>query len=63
VGRHLARLRLATSPATAARLEACLDDLRSAARVDGEVLEARDGVGDGAFELVAIELAEVPPEA
>jgi valyl-tRNA synthetase len=63
VGRHLSRLRMATSPGTAARLAPCLDDLRAAARAEGDVLEARDGVADGVFEVVAMELAESRPEA
>jgi valyl-tRNA synthetase len=62
VGRHLARLRVAASPATARRLSPCLGDLRAAARVEGEVLEARDGLADGAFEVAEMVLAEGRPE-
>ena len=36
----------------------CVGDLRAAARVEGEVLEARDGPRPTAFEVVEIELAE-----
>ena len=63
VGRHLARLRVAVSPKTAALLAPCRFDLASASRVEGEILEPRDGLADDAFEVVAIELAELPPEA
>jgi valyl-tRNA synthetase len=62
VGRQLARLRVATSTPTAALLAPCLDDLRSAARTEGEVLEARQGMEDGAFEVLEIVLAEKPPK-
>jgi valyl-tRNA synthetase len=63
VGRHLARLRVATSPATAGQLSPCLGDLRAAARVEGEVLEVRDGLADGTFEIVEIVLAEGRPDS
>jgi valyl-tRNA synthetase len=63
VGRHLSRLRVATSPGTAARLAACLEDLKAAARAEGDLLESREGIPGGAFEVVAIELAETRPEA
>jgi valyl-tRNA synthetase len=61
VGRHLAALRVAASPATVGLLEACLDDLVAAARAEGHVLEARDGLEDGVFEIVEIALAEPRP--
>ncbi|HVO09976.1 MAG TPA: valine--tRNA ligase [Vicinamibacteria bacterium] len=63
VGRHLDRLRVAVSPRTAALLRPSLGDLASAARVEGDVLEPREGAADDAFEVVAIELATVAPEA
>jgi valyl-tRNA synthetase len=63
VGRHLARLRVAASPQTARLVEPCLDDLVAAARAEGEVLEAREGLEDGAFEIVALELAEARPRS
>ncbi|HXY41070.1 MAG TPA: class I tRNA ligase family protein, partial [Vicinamibacteria bacterium] len=63
VGRHLNRLRVAVSPRTAALLGPSMGDLASAARVEGEVLEPREGTADDAFEVVAIELATVAPEA
>ncbi len=61
VGRHLNRLTVATSDATAALLGPCRADLASAARVEGELLEARPGLADDAFEVVEIELAAAPP--
>jgi valyl-tRNA synthetase len=64
VGRHLTRLQIAASPATASLLAACMADLSAAARVpSGDVLVAREGLEDGAFEVLAIELAESAPEA
>jgi valyl-tRNA synthetase len=60
VGRHLRGLRVAVGPRTAERLAPCLADLASAARVDGEILEPREGLADDAFELVSIELAPLP---
>ncbi len=63
VGRHLARLRVAVSPRNAALLAPCRFDLASASRVEGEILEPREGLADDAFEVVAIELADLPPEA
>jgi valyl-tRNA synthetase len=62
VGRQLARLRVAASPRTHAVLAACLADLVSAARAEGEVLEAREGMEDGTFEVTEIVLAEKPPK-
>jgi valyl-tRNA synthetase len=63
VGRQLARLRVAASPATVDLLGPCLADLGSAARAEGPVLEAREGMEDGAFEVTEIVLAEKPPKA
>jgi len=61
VGRQLATLRVAASPATVARLGPCLADLQAAARAAGEILEARDGLAPDAFEVVELVLAEKPP--
>ena len=61
VGRHLARLRIAASPTTARLVEPCLGDLVAAARAEGEILEVREGLADGSFEVVEIELAEARP--
>jgi valyl-tRNA synthetase len=63
VGRHLARLRVATSPATAARLAPCVSDLRSAARVEGEIFDVEEDRAEGSFEMREIELAEARPGA
>jgi valyl-tRNA synthetase len=62
VGRQLARLRVATSPRTFDLLAPSLGDLASAARAEGDVLEAREGMEDGAFEVTEIVLAEKPPK-
>jgi valyl-tRNA synthetase len=63
VGRQLARLRVAASPRTFDLLGPCLADLASAARAESDVLEAREGMEDGAFEVTEIVLAEKPPKA
>ena len=63
VGRHLARLRVAANPRGAGLVEPCLDDLLAAARAEGEVLEVRDGIADGVFEVVEIQLAEPRPRS
>jgi valyl-tRNA synthetase len=63
VGRHLARLRVAASPATTRLLEPCLEDLVAAARADGDILEAREGLADGSFEIVDLELAAPRPRS
>ncbi|OFV87656.1 MAG: valine--tRNA ligase [Acidobacteria bacterium RBG_16_70_10] len=57
VGRHLARLRVAASPRTAARAARAIDDLIAAARVEDHAIEIREGMADGAFDLVEIKLA------
>jgi valyl-tRNA synthetase len=62
VGRQLARLRVAASPRTFDLLAPCLADLASAARAEGDILEAREGMEDGAFEVTEIVLAEKPPK-
>jgi valyl-tRNA synthetase len=61
VGRHLKRLKIAANAETAGLVEPCLDDLLAAARAEGEVLEVREGIEDGLFEVVDIELAEPRP--
>jgi len=63
VGRHLARLRVAASAATLRRFEDVRTDAVAAARVEHLALEGRDGLGDGVFEVLECELAEVRPEA
>ena len=50
----------ARAPSTSSR--PCLADLASAARAEGDVLEAREGMEDGAFEVTEIVLAEKPPK-
>ncbi len=64
VGRHLKRLQVAASPRIVALLRPCAGDLAAAARVEGEVLLAREGLADDAFEVVEMELLPLPqPEA
>jgi hypothetical protein len=65
VGRQLSQLRVVASPKTAALLAPCLADLASAARAEGDILSAREGMDDGTFEVAEIQLAERPakPEA
>ena len=63
VGRQLASLRVASSPATVERLRPCLSDLRSAARAEGELLEPREGLAPDAFEVVELTLADKPPRS
>jgi valyl-tRNA synthetase len=60
VGRHLKRLRMATSPKTAERLAGCMGDLLAAARAAGDVIEPRPGLEDDAFEVLEIELEAAP---
>ena len=62
VGRQLAQLRVVTSPGTHALLAPCLADLASAARALGPILEPREGMADGVFEVAEIVLAEKPPK-
>jgi valyl-tRNA synthetase len=62
VGRHLAKLRVATSPSTHALLGPCVPDLVSAARAEGDVLVPRDGMENGVFEVTEIVLADKPPK-
>jgi len=45
-----------------ALLGPCLPDLASAARAEGDILSAREGMEDGVFEVTEIELAEKPPK-
>jgi valyl-tRNA synthetase len=62
VGRHLAALRVAASPATVELLRPCLEDVAAAARAGGDVLVVREGLADGTFEVEEIVLAEKPPK-
>ena len=62
VGRQLSTLRVVTSPRTHALLAPCLADLAGAARAEGDFLASREGMEDGAFEVVEIVLAEKPPK-
>jgi hypothetical protein len=52
---------MAASPATVRLIEPCLGDLAAAARAEGDLLEAREGVDEGTFEIVELELAEARP--
>jgi valyl-tRNA synthetase len=61
VGRHLSRLRVAASPRVVALLLPCTADLAAAARVEGEILTAREGLADDAVEVVEMDLAPLPP--
>jgi valyl-tRNA synthetase len=63
VGRHLSRLRVTASPATAERLGRALEDVLSAARVQAHAIESQAEAKDGLFEVVDLELAAVAPEA
>jgi valyl-tRNA synthetase len=63
VGRHLARLCVAANPATLRRFEGVKADAVSAARVEDVTVEGRDGLADGAFEVLECTLAEGRPEA
>jgi valyl-tRNA synthetase len=64
VGRHLKRLTLAVGPQTREALEPALADVLAAARVDRHALVSRDGMPEGAVEVVELELAEPPaPDA
>jgi valyl-tRNA synthetase len=63
VGRHVSLLRVAMSAETARRLGPSIDDVLAAARVLRHEIEARPDMEDGAFEVLAMELAEAPPRA
>jgi valyl-tRNA synthetase len=63
VGRHLARLRVAASPGTLRLFEGVRADAVAAARVEDHAVEGRDGLEDGAFEVLECKLAEGRPEA
>lgn len=63
VGRQVAFLRLAASPAAAARLARLLPDVLAAARVERHELEPREGLADDAVEVVEMTLAEPPVSA
>jgi valyl-tRNA synthetase len=62
VGRHLSALTVVASPQTAAVLGPCLADVASAARAEGDVLVPREGIEDGAFEVMEMVVAEKPPK-
>jgi valyl-tRNA synthetase len=63
VGRQLASLRVAASPATVARLAPCRADLLAAARAEGDILEPREGLEPLAFEVLELVPADKPPRA
>jgi valyl-tRNA synthetase len=63
VGREVVRAALAASPVTLARLAAVKADVMAAARVAAHELSARPELGEGAFELTALELAAAQQEA
>jgi valyl-tRNA synthetase len=58
VGRHLSRLRMKASPATADLVLRAIDDVLGAARVQAYALDTDPDVKDGVFEVVDLELAE-----
>jgi valyl-tRNA synthetase len=60
VGRHLSRLRMKASPATAERLKSAIDDVLAAARVQAFALDTEPNFKDGVFEVVDLELGEAP---
>jgi len=62
VGRHLSALTVVASPRTAVVLGPCLADVASAARAEGDVLVPREGIEDGAFEVMEMVVAEKPPK-
>ena len=61
VGRHVDRLRVATSLGTAAQIERVKDDVLAAARVALFEIEGREGMEDGTFEVLECALAPMPP--
>jgi len=63
VGRHLARLRVAANASTLRLFEGVREDAVAAARVEHLAVESREGLEDGAFEVLECELAEGRPEA
>jgi valyl-tRNA synthetase len=63
VGRHLARLRVAANASTLRLFEGVREDAVAAARVEHLAVEGREGLEDGAFEVLECELAEGRPEA
>jgi valyl-tRNA synthetase len=60
VGRHLARLRVAAGPRTAALLELGRSDVVAAARAADFGVLIRDEMADGAVEVVEMDLGQVP---
>jgi valyl-tRNA synthetase len=63
VGRHLARLRVAAHPRTLRLFEGVRNDAVAAARVEQLGVEGRDGLEEGAFEVLECELADGRPDA
>ncbi len=63
VGRHVARLAVAAGPRSADLLARALEDVLAAARVLQHRIERREGMEEGAFEVVEIEFATAAPES
>jgi valyl-tRNA synthetase len=63
VGRHVSRLVVAAAPPTADLLGRVQDDVLAAARVLEHRLERREGMEEGAVEVVEIVFATAAPEA
>jgi valyl-tRNA synthetase len=63
VGRHLSRLRVKASAATAERLKSAIDDVLGAARVQAFALDTDPAMKDGVCEVVDLELGEAPGAA
>ncbi|HEY7513482.1 MAG TPA: valine--tRNA ligase, partial [Vicinamibacteria bacterium] len=61
VGRHVTRIAVATSPRTADLFARAQDDVLAAARCLQHRVERREGMEEGAFEVVEIEFAPLPP--
>ncbi len=62
VGRHVARLAVAASPASAARFARVQGDALAAARVQAYTLEARADLADDVFEVLSAELGAPPAQ-
>jgi hypothetical protein len=63
VGRHVARLSVASNPATRALLDPSIEDVQAAARVLSLGLETDGALDDGEFRVVECELGEARTEA
>jgi valyl-tRNA synthetase len=61
VGRHVNVLRVAANAETLRRLAPSLDDVFAAARVLAHETREKAGLEDGAFEVLGMELADLPP--